>query len=449
MPRRPVVYDISRLVSRVFDRTPNGIDRVDFALANHFVDPDAGDRSGMMATPFGPRVVKPRAAREALDNIRKHWGEDAAPDTDAHLLEVVAAIDGAPRAAKRISKGRTGQFAEALAWIRRHGLPVGRRPGDFLAKGGVYLNVSQFPVDFDPYFKWTRDRTDIDCVFFLHDVLPIEAPEYFLPPERPRHMRRLQTVARRGRAVVVTSKVVREAVGRQLARLGRRDMPILVAPPPPDPIFLERPDGGSALARHPYFVTCGTIEPRKNHLLLLHVWRDIVARLGPAAPKLVLIGERGWENEHVIDLLERSPGLQSSRHRGLGPADALRQAPVSRGAGGASALVRRRIRAASGRGARGRRAGHRLRHPGVPRGRQGAGADDRPDRRARLAGGRLRLRPDGFARTVEAARNAAGTGRRRNGPPFSPRSRTSSPTSRLEIRRSAGGLCPRGPACAR
>ncbi len=311
MRRRPVVYDISRLVSRVFDRTPNGIDRVDFALANHFVDPDAGDRSGMMATPFGPRVVEPRAAREALDNIRKHWGEDAAPETDAHLLEVVAAIDGAPRAAKRISKGRTGQFAEALAWIRRHGLPVGRRPGDFLAKGGVYLNVSQFPVDFDPYFKWTRDRTDIDCVFFLHDVLPIEAPEYFLPPERPRHMRRLQTVARRGRAVVVTSEVVREAVGRQLARLGRRDMPILVAPPPPDPIFLERPDGDCGLARHPYFVTCGTIEPRKNHLLLLHVWRDIVARLGPAAPKLVLIGERGWENEHVIDLLERSPGLQT------------------------------------------------------------------------------------------------------------------------------------------
>lgn len=311
MLRRPVVYDIARLVSRVFDRTPNGIDRVDFALANHFVDPAAGNRSGMMVTAFGPRVLEPRAAREALDNIRKHWGEDAPPETDAHLLEVAAAIDGAPQARKRISKGRTGQFAEALAWIRRNGFPVGRRAADVLAGGGVYFNASQFPLDFDPYFRWTRDRTDIDCVFFLHDVLPIEAPEYFLPAERPRHLRRLQTVARRGRAVVVTSEVVREAVCRQLARLGRPDMPILVAPPPPDPIFLLRPEGEGAVARHPYFVTCGTIEPRKNHLLLLHVWRDLVARLGPSAPKLVLIGERGWENEHVVDLLERSPSLQS------------------------------------------------------------------------------------------------------------------------------------------
>ena len=60
----------------------------------------------------------------------------------------------------------------------------------------------------------------------------------------------------------------------------------------------------------PYFVMCGTIEPRKNHLLILHAWRDIVARLGDAAPKLVIIGERGWENEHVMDLLERCPSLK-------------------------------------------------------------------------------------------------------------------------------------------
>ncbi len=310
MQRRPVVYDISRLVSRVFDRTPNGIDRVDFALANHFVDPTVDGRSGMIITTFGPRVLEPRAAREALDNIRKHWGEDEAPETDAHFLEVAAAIDGAPQAETRVSKGRKGQYADALAWIRRHGLPVGRSPRDVLAAGGVYLNVSQFPLEVDPYFRWARDRPDIDCVFFLHDLLPLETPEYFKPSERPRHSRRLETVARRARAVIVSSEVVRESVRRRLSRLGRRDMPILIAPPPPDPIFLTPSDAGNAIARHPYFVVCGTIEPRKNHLLLLHVWREIVARFGPQAPKLVVIGERGWENEHVIDLLERCPGLQ-------------------------------------------------------------------------------------------------------------------------------------------
>jgi glycosyltransferase involved in cell wall biosynthesis len=310
MQRRPVVYDISRLVTRVFDRTPNGIDRVDFALANHFVDPNVPARSGMMMTAFGPRVITPGSAREALDNIRKHWGEDAAPETAADFLEVAAAIDGVPRAAKRLSKGRTGQYADALAWIRRHGLPVGRSPRDFLTDGGVYLNVSQFLLEFDPLFGWTLDRPDIDCVFYLHDLLPIEMPEYFKPSERPRHMRRLKTLARRARALIVSTEVVRDSVRRQLKPLGRRDVPILVAPPPPDPIFCRRTSAETAVAEHPYFVVCGTIEPRKNHLLLLQVWRDLVARLGKAAPKLVVVGKRGWENEHVIDLLERCPSLQ-------------------------------------------------------------------------------------------------------------------------------------------
>ena len=56
----------------------------------------------------------------------------------------------------------------------------------------------------------------------------------------------------------------------------------------------------------PYFVILGTIEPRKNHLLLLWIWRDLCERLGPAGvPQLLIIGRRGWENENVIDMLDR------------------------------------------------------------------------------------------------------------------------------------------------
>jgi glycosyltransferase involved in cell wall biosynthesis len=309
MTRRPVVYDVSRLVTRVLNRTPNGIDRVDFALADHFVDPEAQGRSGLMMTTFGPRVLQPQAAREALDNIRKHWGEDAPAESDAELAAVAAAIDGAPGAGRRVSKTRRGQYRDALAWIGRHGLPVGRAPRDFLSGGGVYLNVSQFLLEFDPYVGWPRDQADIDSVFFLHDLLPIEAPEYFLPRERGRHLRRLRTVARRARGVIVSSGVVAHSLRAHLAALGRSDVPILVAPLPPDPIFAEPPMAAPEVARSAYFLVCGTIEPRKNHLLLLNVWRELAARLGPATPKLVVIGERGWRNEHVLDCLDRSPTL--------------------------------------------------------------------------------------------------------------------------------------------
>ena len=310
MGRRPVVYDITRLVARVFSRTPNGIDRVDFAMAAHFLNSGADNRSGLMMTAIGPRVLTPVAAREAINNIRKHWGEDAEPAKDEHYRAVVAAIDGASAPVSRIAKGRKGQYADARSWLGRHGFPLGRSPRQYLAQGGAYLNVSQFFLEANWYLRWLEGQDQIDAVFFIHDLLPLETPEYFRPVDNPIHARRMKGLARLGRAAIVSTAVVREALLRHLASLGRTDMPILVAPLPPDPIFTERRAVPERANRRPYFVMCGTIEPRKNHLLILQIWRDLAAELGEATPKLVLIGKRGWENEHIVDMLERCPGLR-------------------------------------------------------------------------------------------------------------------------------------------
>jgi len=64
------------------------------------------------------------------------------------------------------------------------------------------------------------------------------------------------------------------------------------------------------LSARSFFIQCGTIEPRKNHLTILQVWRELVSRHGRSAPKLLLVGARGWENENVLDLLDRSVSLR-------------------------------------------------------------------------------------------------------------------------------------------
>jgi glycosyltransferase involved in cell wall biosynthesis len=303
-----VIFDITRLFLRVFSRTPNGIDRVDSALASYFLDSPRADRSGVIFSPIGPRVLAPEAACEAIAIIREHWGEDDEPDACATLRGLLATLGGASAPVKRFSKGRRGQYTKALAWIRRHAMTLGRAPRDFLSDGGVYLNVSQFPLWYDPYFFWLDHASPINGVFFIHDLLPIETPEYFRPSELPRHRKRLVTLARRGRGAIVSTHVVKAGLQAQMERMGRPDFPIHVAPLPVDPIF-SAPVAVEPEPVPPYFVMCGTIEPRKNHLLILHAWRDLVAAHGASAPKLVLVGARGWENEHIIDLLDRCPGL--------------------------------------------------------------------------------------------------------------------------------------------
>jgi len=88
-----------------------------------------------------------------------------------------------------------------------------------------------------------------------------------------------------------------------MADRGRAGIPILVAPlPPPAHGASHIQDNGSA---PPYYVVVGTIEARKNHLLLLNVWRSLARGPGPA-PRLVVVGARGWDSEQALDLLERS-----------------------------------------------------------------------------------------------------------------------------------------------
>ena len=73
--RRPVCYDVTRLLTRILNATPNGIDRIDHALASHFLAGEPAATFGATATGFGARLLPGPGAREAVEAIAAHWGE--------------------------------------------------------------------------------------------------------------------------------------------------------------------------------------------------------------------------------------------------------------------------------------------------------------------------------------------------------------------------------------
>jgi len=308
------VYDITRLVTRMLNKTPNGIDRVDFAYANHFLAAGNDGNAGVMTTLLGPRLFSRTASLAAVEGIGVHWGEADDPQEDAAYRKIVAALGERPSGiasqGARIERRRSGQAAGTWRWMRTHGAPTGQSLVRHVPENACYLNVSQFPLWISRYFRWLEQRPDVKAVFFLHDLLPIERPEFFPPAEEPRYHARLANVAHYGHAVITSSQVCKEGFQRALAERGRPTIPILALPLPVSPIFHERAAVPFELEKEVYFICCGTIEPRKNHLLLLHLWRQLAEKLGPVTPKLVLIGNRGWENENAVDLLERCPVLQ-------------------------------------------------------------------------------------------------------------------------------------------
>jgi glycosyltransferase involved in cell wall biosynthesis len=63
-----------------------------------------------------------------------------------------------------------------------------------------------------------------------------------------------------------------------------------------------------------FAIYVSTIEIRKNHALLINVWRRLVEERGAATPHLVFIGRSLWRGQEVVDSIERDDALRPFVH---------------------------------------------------------------------------------------------------------------------------------------
>lgn len=176
-------------------------------------------------------------------------------------------------------------------------------------KGRIYLNIGHTGLDDDGFRAWTQEA-DVRPVYFVHDLIPITHPEFCRAGERERHQARMNTVLTTAAGVVGNSKATLDSLAKYAADMRLPQPPAVAAWL--GATALPRQEGPAAVQSRPAFVILGTIEGRKNHLMLLHVWTRLAQRLGPRSPQLLIIGQRGWECEQAVDLIERSETLRGS-----------------------------------------------------------------------------------------------------------------------------------------
>ncbi len=305
---RPVAVDITRLVTRLRHASPSGIDRVDLAYARHLLGQD-GERFGLVTTALGPRLLDRAEASGIVEAVAAGWAEDGAAEADPVYRALAERIGGATvRAAPRPRAGATDARARRLIQARAAGRILGARPAGALPQGSLYVHTSHLRLDRPERFDWLYDRRDVRTAFFVHDLIPITHPEYGRPGEAERHAERLRTVGRHAAAILANSHDTAERTRAHLRRAGLAPPPVAVGHLGVEPAFGRA--GPSVAPDRPTFLVCGTIEPRKNHLLLLHLWRALAERLGERTPRLVLVGRRGWEAENIVDLLDRCAAIR-------------------------------------------------------------------------------------------------------------------------------------------
>ena len=262
-----IVIDITRTLDRALQgRLPTGVDRVSREYVRHF----GADAQALVR--FGGRWIfmSRRRSRRVFDALLRN-----------------------PR---KVDKARLRW------WVGCSYVQDWRQP----AAASVLLNTGHSGLQ-DAGYATRVQRLGLRPLYFLHDLIPITHPEYCRPGEAAKHEQRLATMLSTGCGLLANSVATAEELRGYAQRVGSAVPPLGVALLAP--ARLARPRAERPWMP-PYFVMLGTIEPRKNHLLLLNVWRALVQRDGERAPRLVIVGQRGWECEQVLDLLDRCEALR-------------------------------------------------------------------------------------------------------------------------------------------
>ena len=260
----PLLLDVTRLIWRRWKgRLPTGIDRVCLAYLRHF-----GKRS--------QAVIQHERFRRILDR-------NASQDLFALLEEPP----------KHFRAG-------LLPGILRHSRGLSGR-----GRNRLYLNVGHTGLDAQGFRDWTS-RTRVRPVYLVHDLIPITHPQTCRAGEADRHRKRMRTVLTTGSGVVGNSQATLD----ELAAFAAVEQ---LPEPPSKAAWLgidDLPRIEFVQPERPTFVTLGTIEARKNHILLLKIWERLVERLGVDTPRLLIIGQRGWEADAVFEILDHSEKLR-------------------------------------------------------------------------------------------------------------------------------------------
>lgn len=292
------LLDLTRLVSRLGRGALTGVDRVELAYLDHFIAGDAHQGLplfGLVRTAWGHLLLDGRGAAgvaalaHGQQPLRRASG----------IARLLGRKDPLRAAAESTVRQLALRAAPDLA------LPVLLR---HLPPGTVYFNTGH--ANLSARRLAALGRAGLRRAVLVHDVIPLDHPEYTRPGIPAVFARKMAAVAHHADLVIHTTRDARQRTEAQLARLGRVP-PGIVAPlgitlAAAAPVALPGFDPS-----RPWFIAIGTIEPRKNHAFLLDLWQTLASRLPPdRLPQLIIAGGRGWNNDAVFRRLDtRPPGV--------------------------------------------------------------------------------------------------------------------------------------------
>lgn len=290
-PRHTLVFDISDLIAYYRNaRLPTGIQRVQIETIEGAVE-QGGNRDIRLCCFIDGRedwLELPLEHMRAIAKLSTASGDRLAP-------EWTEAMD---RLRLFLSLTEPFVFPEGASLIN--------------------LGTSWWLQNYFLYVREAKATRGIRYVPFVHDMIPIIAPEHCVRGLTQDFISWVIGVFDHADHFLVNSDATREDLIAVAARLGytvdRDDVAVIALDTDfRKPERKRLPDsalGQWALEADDFVLFVSTIESRKGHLIAFEAWAELIARHGAAAvPKLVCVGNQGWLNKQIYQRLTDDPVL--------------------------------------------------------------------------------------------------------------------------------------------
>ena len=289
-PRPTVVFDVSDVVLYApHFRRPTGIQRVQLNIIGSLIEHPVKSVELMLA---------------AFSYQANYWVE-----IDPQLFARVSALMQSPGEKEDPEWRRAvGQLTKVLLVADDLDFP----PDSLLVNLGSSWAIGNYFLA----VRRAKELRGIRYVPFVHDCIPIVAPDYFVPELQRDFRVWLDSILIHGDGYLSNSSATASDLARIASRLGHSAIM-------PAVIRLDASFGSAAIDQfgishrsktsfleklqlqpRNFVLFVATIEPRKNHLLAFEAWKALLAKRGASkVPPLVCVGGRGWRNGTALSML--------------------------------------------------------------------------------------------------------------------------------------------------
>lgn len=168
----------------------------------------------------------------------------------------------------------------------------------------ILINTSHYWLDKE--IAWSKlKKNNVKVVVFIHDLLPITHPEFSTNYQHYKHCKRISKSLKYAWKIIVNSNYTLSEIKKFSEKPNIVNNKIHKIN-----LGADNYSKTSKNKKFSFFVSVGKIEIRKNHKLLISIWKELIKENFIYLRKLVIIGNKGIGYRNIINEISTNKKLK-------------------------------------------------------------------------------------------------------------------------------------------